>query len=209
EGENKPLDFTITRARIELESVFGVKRLADDTWDFWLDRDNKIGYVRLSGFSRNTASDLTRVVRGLRLQGMRGLVLDLRFNPGGLLDSARQISDLFIDEGPIVSIRRPRKGLDDRMDGRSAGSELGFPMTVLVNGYSASASEIVSACLQDHGRAVVVGERSFGKGSVQNIQDFDGGQIKITIASFWRPSGKNLNKSSTAGKDDDEWGVRP
>src|SRR5207302_6995363 len=82
-------------------------------------------------------------------------------------------------------------------------------MVVLVNGYSASASEIVSACLQDHNRALIVGERSYGKGSVQNIQEFDGGQIKVTIASFWRPSGKNLNKSSTGGKEEDEWGVKP
>ena len=82
-------------------------------------------------------------------------------------------------------------------------------MVCLVNGYSASASEIVSAALQDHQRATIMGERSYGKGSVQNIQDFDGGQIKITIASFWRPSGKNLNKSSTSGKEDDTWGVTP
>jgi carboxyl-terminal processing protease len=209
EGENKPLEFEITRGEIVLESVFGVKRNADDSWDYWLDKEARIGYIRLSNFAHNSASDLTRAVREMRQQGMRGLVLDLRFNPGGLLDSARQISDLFIGEGPIVSIRRPRKGQEDLMEGRMPGSELGFNMVCLVNGYSASASEIVSACLQDHKRAVVVGERSYGKGSVQNIQDFDGGQIKVTIASFWRPSGKNLNKSSTGGKEDEDWGVRP
>ena len=84
-------------------------------------------------------------------------------------------------------------------------------MVVLVNGGSASGSEIVSACLQDHKRAVIIGERSYGKGSVQNILDFEptGGQIKLTTASFWRPSGKNLNKSSTKGGDEDEWGVLP
>jgi C-terminal peptidase prc len=209
EGKD-PFNVEITRARIELESVFGVKRKADDTWDYWLDAENKIGYVRLSNFARNTASDLTQVVRTLKRQGMRALVLDLRFNPGGLLNSARTISDLFIKDGPIVSIRRPRKGQEDRMRGRAGNSgEEGFKMVCLVNGYSASASEIVSAALQDHKRALIMGERSYGKGSVQNIQDFDGGQIKITIASFWRPSGKNLNKSSTSGKDDDTWGVTP
>ena len=209
EGEDKPLEFEITRGKIELESVFGVKRNQDDSWDYWLDKEAKIGYVRLSNFARNTASDLTRVVRDLRGQGMRGFVLDLRFNPGGLLESSRVISDLFIGEGPIVSIRRPRKGQEDRLEGRMPGSELGFNMVCLVNSYSASASEIVSACLQDHKRAVIMGERSYGKGSVQNIQEFDGGQIKVTIASFWRPSGKNLNKSSTGGKEDEDWGVRP
>jgi C-terminal peptidase prc len=209
EGKEKPFEVEITRGKIELESVFGVKRNQDDSWDYWLDKDAKIGYIRLSNFARNTASDLTRTVRSLRENGMRGMVLDLRFNPGGLLDSARQISDLFIDEGPIVSIRRPRKGEEQRMDGVSRGSELDFEMVVLINGYSASASEIVSACLQDHKRSLIVGERSYGKGSVQNISDFDGGRIKITIASFWRPNGKNLNKSSTSGKDDEDWGVRP
>src|SRR5262249_36493043 len=83
------------------------------------------------------------------------------------------------------------------------------PMVCLVNGSSASGSEIVSACLQDHERAIIVGERSYGKGSVQNIQPFEGGELKLTTASFWRPSGKNLNKSSTSGKDEDEWGVSP
>lgn len=84
-----------------------------------------------------------------------------------------------------------------------------FPMVCLVNGGSASGSEIVSACLQDHHRALVIGERSYGKGSVQNIQAFGEGELKLTIASFWRPNGKNLNKSSTKGKDEDEWGVKP
>jgi carboxyl-terminal processing protease len=82
-------------------------------------------------------------------------------------------------------------------------------MAVLVNGHSASASEIVSACLQDHRRAVVIGERSYGKGSVQNIHNFDGGEMKLTIATYWRPSGKNIHRSSTAGKEEDEWGVLP
>src|SRR5439155_1187173 len=92
---------------------------------------------------------------------------------------------------------------------RKADDEWDFPMVCMVNGYTASGSEIVTAALQDHKRAYIIGERSYGKGSVQNTQDFDGGQIKLTTASFWRPSGKNLNKSSTDGKDEDEWGVVP
>jgi carboxyl-terminal processing protease len=86
---------------------------------------------------------------------------------------------------------------------------LDFPMVCLVNGMSASGSEIVAACLQDHYRAVIMGERSYGKGSVQNIQPFEGGELKLTTASFWRPNGKNLNKSSTSGKAEEEWGVSP
>src|SRR5205807_7524676 len=104
----------------------------------------------------------------------------------------------------------PRVGREVSYSGDPRRSPfMNFPMVCLVNGYSASGSEIVSACLQDHGRAVIMGERSYGKGSVQNIQPFEGGELKFTTASFWRPNGKNINKSSTTGKDDDEWGVTP
>ena len=146
--------------------------------------------------------DLTRQHR------IRGFILDLRFNPGGLLDSAVKITDLFIGDGLIVSIR-PRVGREAKFNGQMEGSMLDFPMVCLVNGFSASGSEIVSAALQDHNRAYIIGERSYGKGSVQNIQPFDGGEIKLTTASFWRPSGKNLNKSSTSGKEEEDWGVIP
>ena len=104
---------------------------------------------------------------------------------------------------------RPRAGKPYEFKGMSEGSLTGFPMVCLVNGGSASGSEIVSAALQDHKRAYVIGERSYGKGSVQNIMEFDGGDLKMTTATFWRPSNKNLNKSSTTGKEEDEWGVTP
>jgi carboxyl-terminal processing protease len=115
---------------------------------------------------------------------------------------------MFIDDGLIVTIR-PRAGREAPYAGESFGSKLNFPMVCLVNGYSASGSEIVAACLQDHRRAIVVGERSYGKGSVQNIQPFEQGELKMTTASFWRPSGKNLNKTSTSGKEEEDWGVSP
>jgi carboxyl-terminal processing protease len=109
----------------------------------------------------------------------------------------------------IVTIR-PRNGPETSYVGRSDGSYTAFPMVCLVNGYSASASEIVSACLQDHGRAIVVGERTYGKGSVQTILPFEtGGQLKLTTATYWRPNGKNINKASTQGRPEDEWGVTP
>jgi carboxyl-terminal processing protease len=208
EGSAKPLEFDITRGRVEVETVLGWKRNTDDEWNFMKDPEKKIGYVRLTSFSRHTYRDLQRVMHELSQQGVRGLVLDLRFNPGGLLESAVRISDLFVDDGLIVSIR-PRVGREQKLTGTHEGSLLDFPMVCMVNGYSASGSEIVSAALQDHKRAIIIGERSYGKGSVQNIQDFHDGQIKLTTASFWRPSGKNLNKSSTGGRDEDEWGVTP
>jgi carboxyl-terminal processing protease len=133
----------------------------------------------------------------------------VRFNPGGLLSTAREITDIFVDDGLIVSIRKERKGEEDKLPGFSPDSQLKFPMVCMINGGSASGSEILAAALQDHGRALIVGERSFGKGTVQDVQSFGGGQIKVTTASFWRPSGKNLNKSSTKGRDEDVWGVLP
>jgi carboxyl-terminal processing protease len=209
EGEKVPLEFNLIRGTVEVESVLGHKRNADDSWNYVIDPENKICYVRLTQFSGNTAHDLEKLMKTLNKQGIKGFVLDLRFNPGGLLDAAVRISDLFIDDGMIVTIR-PRNGPETSYVGKSDGSYTTFPMVCLVNGGSASASEIVSACLQDHGRAIVVGTRSYGKGSVQTIHPFDtGGRLKLTTATFWRPSNKNLNKASTSGKDEDEWGVTP
>jgi C-terminal peptidase prc len=209
-GVDKPLDFEIKRGSVEVETVIGVKRKSDDTWDFMIDPDNKIAYVRLTQFSRNTERDLARALEKLKASsgGIKGFILDLRFNPGGLLTSAVQISDMFIDDGLIVTVK-PRVGRETPYIGDHEGSLLDFPMVCLVNGHSASGSEIVSACLQDQKRAIIMGERSYGKGSVQNIQPFEEGQMKLTTASFWRPSGKNLNRSSTKGKEDEEWGVTP
>jgi C-terminal peptidase prc len=213
-GEDKPREYNLVRKQVLVETVLGVKRHTDSTWDYLVDPGDKIAYLRLTQFTRNSYPDMFKVMADLKKKGIKGLVLDLRFNPGGLLDSARDISDLFIDDGLIVSVR-PRLGPEVIMAGRQEGSFLNFPMVCLVNGLSASGSEIVAACLQDHHRALVVGERSYGKGSVQNVLDFEKegreakSQIKLTTASFWRPSGKNLNKASTGGKDNDEWGVIP
>jgi carboxyl-terminal processing protease len=208
EGEKEPLTFNLTRGYVQVESVLGHKRKANDDWDYMIDPVNKIGYIRLTQFARNSYDDMKAIMSDLSERGIKGFILDLRFDPGGLLDSAVEISDLFVNDGVIVSIRE-RNQPENEIRGRARGSLLDFPMVCLVNGYSASGSEIVSACLQDHDRARVIGERSYGKGSVQHIINFDGGQIKLTTATFWRPSKKNLNKSSTSGKDDDVWGVTP
>lgn len=139
-------------------------------------------------------------VKALAAQGV-GVVLDLRFNPGGLLDAAVEITDLFVDDGKIVGIK-PRSGREREFGGQHEGSYLGFPLVCLVNGESASGSEIVSAALQDHKRAIIIGEHSFGKGSVQTIHQLAqaDAEIKMTTATFWRPSGLNLNKPSTSAR---------
>jgi len=220
EGTKEPFILEVIRGRVEVESILGVRRKDNAEWDFVIDPKSKIGYIRMSSFARNTYRDLEIAMQELKRQGVKGLVFDLRFNPGGLLESAIKVTDLYVDDGLIVSIR-PRGGIarESRFNGRHTGSLLDFPMVCLVNGYSASGSEIVSAALQDHDRAKIFGERSYGKGSVQNIRDFEvidpktgetkKAEIKLTTATFWRPNGKNLNKASTSGKDDDVWGVTP
>jgi carboxyl-terminal processing protease len=209
EGVAKPIEFTLIRSTIEVESVLGHKRGAKDKWNYVIDPENKICYVRLTQFSENTYGELEKVMKELYKQGIKGFILDLRFNPGGLLDSSIKIADLFIDDGLIVTVRH-RDGSETSYVGRSDGSYTTFPIVCLINSGSASASEIVSACLQDHQRAVIMGSRSYGKGSVQTIHSFDNQSIiKLTSSTFWRPSGRNLNKSSTKGRDEDEWGVTP
>ena len=145
----------------------------------------------------------------LKKAGMKSLILDLRFNPGGLLSQAIAIVDMFVDKGRIVSTKG--KNTPERVwDATESGTYKDFPMAVLVNRYSASASEIVSAALQDHKRATVIGERSWGKGSVQNVIEIKGAAsaLKLTTASYHRPSGKNIHRFPKA-KTTDEWGVMP
>ncbi|MBW3600598.1 MAG: S41 family peptidase, partial [Planctomycetes bacterium] len=140
---------------------------------------------------------------------MKGLVLDLRDNPGGLLSAAVEVADLFIATGTIVSTAG-RAAPDRSREAHEENTFDGFPMAVLVNNYSASASEIVAACLQDHHRAVIVGQRTWGKGSVQNIVELEDGRsaLKLTTAGYQRPSGKNIHRFPGM-EEDEEWGVKP
>jgi len=200
---------TLTRELIHVETVLGYRRADDDTWDYMLEGDKRIGYVRVTAFSRDTARELRTVLRDLAAKKIRGLILDLRFNPGGLLNSAIEICSMFISEGRIVSTSG-RNSPQRAWDAQKGETFEGFPMVILVNRYSASASEIVSACLQDHKRAMVVGERTWGKGSVQNVIELEGGNslLKLTTASYKRPSGENIHRFPGA-KDSDTWGVKP
>jgi carboxyl-terminal processing protease len=208
-GQSEPKKVTLTREIVHLETVMGDTHSADDHWDYMLDPVEKIGYIRVSTFSRDTVDELRKVLEKLKADGMRGLVLDLRFNPGGLLTAAIEMADLFISAGKIVSTEG-RNSEARVWEAHAEGTFEGFPMAVLVNHFSASSSEIVAACLQDHGRAIIVGERTWGKGSVQNVIELEGGRsaLKLTTASYLRPSGKNIHRFPDA-KESDEWGVVP
>jgi carboxyl-terminal processing protease len=215
EGEKQPVDLKMVRDLIEVESVLGDRRKPDrpKEWDFMYDPADKIAYVRLVAFNESSAADLRAAVVELKRQGMRGLVLDLRNNPGGLLTAAVRVSNIFLKEGSrIVSIRgrNQRETVHDAVkEWTVIDSAAECPMAVLVNRGSASASEIVAAALQDHKRAVIVGERTFGKGSVQNVIDLENHKsvLKLTTATYWRPSGKNIHRLDK--KTGGEWGVQP
>lgn len=209
-GKNKPVTLTVKREVIHIDTVLGDKRKGDDAWDFMLDSDKKIGYIRITTFSRDTAQDLKKAIEELKGRKIKGLIIDLRFNPGGLLTSAIDICDMFLKEGRIVSTEgrnTPKKVWDAT---KKKETITAVPLVILVNRYSASASEIVSACLQDHDRAIIVGERTWGKGSVQNVIELEDGKslLKLTTASYQRPNGHNIHRFPDS-KDTDEWGVMP
>ncbi len=206
-GLEAPFDVSLDRDIIHKETVCGCSRQADDSWNYWIDAQKKIAYVRISMFSPNTGAELKTAMKSLSDANLQGLILDLRFNPGGVLGVAIETCDLFVDQGVIVSTRG-RNISEKSWSAHAPGTLSGFPMVVLINKYSASAAEIVSACLQDHNRAVVMGERSWGKGSVQNVIEMNGSALKLTTSGYYRPSGNNIHRMENMSESD-TWGVSP
>jgi carboxyl-terminal processing protease len=179
-----PFDVKLTRATIRIQSVRS-HLIGDD-----------IGYIRVTSFNEQTDVGLNNAMKSIKQQAgnkLRGIVLDLRNNPGGLLDQAVAVSDAFIDKGEIVSTRGRRADDAQRFDARPGDIAAGLPIAVLINGGSASASEIVAGALQDHHRAILLGTRSFGKGSVQTIIPLPGhGAMRLTTARYYTPSGRSI-----------------
>lgn len=204
----EPFEVKLVREVITVDSVLGDTRNADGSWGFQLEENPRIAYLRVITFGQHTVSEVSDV---LATTDYEAIIIDLRNNAGGLLDAAVGTCDLFIDDGRIVSTNGRHGKLRSSFDasGKLAVSKE-IPMVVLVNGWSASASEIVAACLQDYERAVIIGQRSFGKGTVQNILELERGRsaLKLTTATYWRPSGKNIHRDGDA-KENANWGVRP
>lgn len=200
---------TVVRETIQLPTVVGLSRDEDQQWKFMLHSEQKIGYIRITHFSRNTANELKAGLEKLGTEEMQALVLDLRCNPGGLMESSIEIADLFLDSGAIVSMKG-RAVNERKWNAKKGNTMTDVPLAVLVNRQSASASEVLSACLQDNHRATIVGERSWGKGSVQNVIPMESGRsaLKLTTASYFRPSGINIHRFPDSKKEDD-WGVKP
>lgn len=200
------LDLTMTREEVVIPTVRGWGRNDDNSWDWTIRDQPRIGYLRLTQFTPDTADAFKAAVERMLSDGMRGLVLDLRFNPGGRLDQAIRVVDLLLDQGTILSTKgynRPEQTLSASAEGTLPR----FPLIVLVNEHSASASEIVAGSLMDNGRAVVIGQRTYGKGSVQEVVPLeqDAGELKMTVAYYYLPSGRRVHRE----KDGDAWGVEP
>jgi carboxyl-terminal processing protease len=198
-------EVTLTRSQIKVPSVKGFRRGPDDRWEYFLDRERQVGYVDVSHFTADTAKDLGDVVRKLKDQGLKGLVLDLRFCPGGLLSAAVATAQLFLSEATITTL----KGNAGEGNTFAAGGDAllpDTPLVVLVNDRTSSAAEVVAGALKDNRRAIVLGTRTYGKGSVQNLFKVPGeGQLKLTTAFFYLPSGRSIHKAP----GEKEWGVDP
>lgn len=178
-------EHTITRAVISVDSVKDAKLI-----------DDKIGYIRITQFNNPTSSDLRVALEDLQDQGMQALILDLRNNPGGLLSAAIEVAQQFIRRGDLIVFTQGRDGRRiQRYTARERNPRLDFPMVVLINEGSASASEIVAGALQDHRRAILVGEKTFGKGSVQSVLPLeDGSALRITTAQYYTPSERVIDE---------------
>lgn len=185
EGEEKPLEFSIVRDVIPLRSVRSLMLTPE------------IAYLRVSNFQSKTAKDVAAALKQLEKgRTLKGLILDLRNNPGGLLSQAIDVSDIFLDSGIIVSTKGRNSSQDMQVSAKKNDTEQNYPIVVLVNGGSASASEIVAGALQDNKRALILGTKTFGKGSVQTILPLsDGSGLRLTTARYYTPSGKSIQAS--------------
>jgi carboxyl-terminal processing protease len=189
-GEVK--DYKLTRTTINVDMVKDI----NGKKEFPLS-ENKVGYVHLMQFGEKTSDELEAALKKLKAQGMQALILDLRWNPGGLLEQAVDVCEKFLPRGQLVVTTEGRnRAQDSRRNAMGHGDELhGMPIVLLVNDYSASASEIVAGCLQDVKRAVVLGEKTFGKGSVQSILPLaDGSALRLTTAKYYTPSHKVIHE---------------
>jgi carboxyl-terminal processing protease len=204
---NQEETIAMNRAQINVQTVKGIRRDAQQRWDFMLDPAHGIGYVRISQFTRSTAGDLRAALNQLAERGCKGIILDLRFDPGGMLESAEQVSDMFLPAGKRIVSVKGRTTPEQVTMAKDQPDDVTVPLVVVANEASASAAEIVTGALSDNNRARFVGTRTFGKGSVQQVQTLDAGRgaLKITTAYYYLPNGRNIHRR----KDKDVWGVDP
>ena len=202
-GEKKALTFNITREIIEIQSV--KTDLLEDN----------IGYIRLTSFNENSGEQIKKKIKDLeKNQDVKAYILDLRNNPGGLLSQAIRISDFFLDNGEIVSTKSRKASENRKWFAKKGDLTNGKALIVMINYGSASASEIVAGALKDHKRAIILGENSYGKGSVQSIIPLrNKGAIRLTVAKYYLPSGKSISEVGVSpdieiNEKDDEFRIK-
>ncbi len=208
-GDGREESYSLVRRQIHTKTVKGFRRTGDG-WQYLLDPEHGIAYVRLTQFLESTPADLKAAVARAVGQGAKGLVIDLRYNGGGSLAAAIEIADQFQRKGTIVSLRS-RDHQERTWSASESPDDVDLPIVVLVNDASASASEILAGALQDNERAKVLGVRTYGKGSVQDVRTLaEGrGQVKLTIARYYLPSGRNITRSHKLEEEGKPWGVDP
>jgi carboxyl-terminal processing protease len=211
--EDETEDITITRARIVVPTIRGWQRTETGQWRHMIDPVNRLGYIRIKNFTESTVPAMQKALKKLEKDGMKGLILDLRYNSGGYLNTAADIVDMFIEKGLIVK-SQPKWQMPTYEMAHKNGTHPNYPLVLLVNGSSASASEIVAGALSDekYERATIVGSRSYGKGSVQTITDQSGygSQLKYTMAYYYLPSGQPVKTRYILKKEDrTDWGIEP
>ena len=206
-GETETL--RVTRGPVSMHSVKGYRRAEAGQWDYLIDPEAGIAYIRVSNFHENTSTEFDRALEDIRSLGIAGLILDLRSNPGGALAAAVTMVDRFVPSGVIVSTVTRHQAVDTYR-ARREGTLPPWSLAILINGGSASASEIVAGSLQDHGRAVIVGARSFGKGVVQNVISLTNHRavVSLTVAHYRLPNGRIIHKTP-GNLNTNEWGVSP
>jgi C-terminal peptidase prc len=214
--DGQDIPFTLNRAPITSKSVRGIIREADGSgkWQYLIDPASKVAYIRLSQFTPSASREVAEALQASYEQAIKaggntlnGLILDLRNNPGGVMEGALDIADMFLDDGTIMTVRG-RNSPAVNFPAEADGTLPDFPMAVLVNQASASASEIVSGALRDHDRAIIVGTRTYGKGLVQTVQHLPHApkaQVKFTTQRYYLPSGRLIQRTD----ESTEWGVDP
>ena len=203
-------EYVLKRTKIKIQSIKGFARSStdDQRWQYVIDPEYGIAYIRVVSFQENTVEDFVKTINEINQDhSLRGLVLDLRFNPGGLLRAAVQFSELFLNEDDLIVSTRGLHSPKWEIPASRRGPLRDLPLVVLVNDSSASASEIVAGALKDHHRGVILGERTFGKFSVQNLIQLaqSDAHLKLTTARYYLPSGRSLHRDETSV----EWGVEP
>jgi len=213
-GTGGPIKMRLERTAFTPESLFGVVRRSDNAWDYWLDRDQQIAYLRLGAIENDTGDQLQEILH--ELGNIRGLVFDLRWCPGGYIDAATQIASTFLESGIVARMkyRNPERGENTaiRADSGLVRFKAGdYPVLLLVNGETVGGGELIAAALRDNGRAVLAGTRTYGKATIQwpiGVPALPGYSLKLTGGTYTRPNGKNLQRFLDS-KPEDDWGLRP